>query len=99
MTDKKRVLREFEWFEVQTKVREIISEIMQPLEKKVISQATTITKLQESSRDEKYKMEQITLMINKDEDIFTNGIFQSVEEKFHNQTVLIRELEHKIEYL
>jgi hypothetical protein len=46
MNDKKRILKEFEWFEVQTKVREIISEIMHPLEKRVMSNSTSISKLQ-----------------------------------------------------
>ena len=31
MNDKKRVLKEFEWFEVQTKVRQIIAEVLEPL--------------------------------------------------------------------
>jgi hypothetical protein len=31
MSEKKRILKEFEWFEVQTKVREIISDVLLPL--------------------------------------------------------------------
>jgi len=29
-------------------------------------------------------------MINNDEDIFKQGIFKNIEEKFQNQTILIR---------
>lgn len=45
MTDKKRILKEFEWFEVQTKVRQIISEILHPLEKKVMTISTSIDRM------------------------------------------------------
>lgn len=87
--EKKRVLREFEWFEVQTKVRELISEILHPLEKKVGAQGTSLVKVQEATREEHNRLDQITMMINKDENIFETGILHSVEMRFREQAVLI----------
>ena len=46
MSEKKRILKEFEWFEVQTKVREIISDVLLPLEKKLQSNSNAISRLQ-----------------------------------------------------
>lgn len=84
---------------MQTKVRELISEILQPLEKKVGGQGSSIVRLQESTREEHNRLDQITMMINKDENIFENGILSSVENRFREQAVLIQELAHKVEHL
>lgn len=84
---------------MQTKVRELISEILQPLEKKVGAQGSSIVRLQEATREEHGRLDQITMMINKDENIFETGILSCVEARFREQAVLIQELAHKVEHL
>lgn len=49
ISDKKRVLKEFEWFEVQTKVRQIIAEVLDPIEGQILANATAISRLQDKT--------------------------------------------------
>jgi hypothetical protein len=82
MQDKKRVLKEFEWFEVQTKVRQIVGDILDPLEKMVLANSSAIGRLEDGIGEEKEKVAMLTKMVRNDPDIFERGIFRTIEEKF-----------------
>jgi hypothetical protein len=92
MTDKRRVLKEFEWFEVQTKVRQIIGEVLQPIEKKIMFNASSISRLDLKGKEEQQKIEYITKMVHNDPEIFEHGVFSSIEQKIQDANIHISQL-------
>jgi hypothetical protein len=56
-----------------------MSDILQPLEKKVMSNTQSLSKLTEAAKVEAAKVQSLTLLLNDDPLIFEHGIFARIE--------------------
>ena len=67
---------------METKVRQIIQEVLGPLQKRILENSSIINRLKFSQGEDEKKIEEITLMIENDPKVFETGIFASVDRKF-----------------
>lgn len=90
-------VKEFEWFEMETKVRQIIQEVLGALQKRILESSSIINKLKFSQGECQKKIEEITLMIENDPKVFETGIFASVDRRFQQQEKKIEQLSRQID--
>lgn len=89
-------IKEFEWFEMETKVRQIIQEVLGPMQKRILETSNILHKVKINQTEDEDKISQITLMIANDPKVFETGIFQTVDHRFEEQTKHIEELSRQI---
>lgn len=89
-------IKEFEWFEMETKVRQIIQEVLGPMQKRILETSNILHKVRINQTEDEDKISQITLMIANDPKVFETGIFQTVDHRFEEQTKHIEELSRQI---
>lgn len=63
-------VKEFEWFEMETKVRQIIQEVLGPLQKRILENSSTVNRLKFNQGEDEKKIQEITLMIENDPKVF-----------------------------
>lgn len=89
-------IKEFEWFEMETKVRQIIQEVLGPMQKRILETSNVLHKVKINQSEDEDKIAQITLMIANDPKVFETGIFLTVDHRFEEQTKHIEELSRQI---
>jgi hypothetical protein len=50
-------VKEFEWFEMETKVRQIIQEVLGPLQKRILENSSVINRLKFSQGEDEKKIQ------------------------------------------
>lgn len=70
---------------METKVRQIIQEVLGALQKRILESSSIINKLKFNQGECEKKIEEITLMIENDPKVFETGIFASVDRRFEQQ--------------
>ena len=75
-------IKEFEWFEMETKVRQIIQEVLGPMQKRILETANTLHKVKINQTEDQDRLGQITLMIANDPKVFETGVFLTVDKRF-----------------
>lgn len=77
---------------MQTKVRQIIAELIEPIEQKILSTTLALHKLHTHADNQQQKLESLTLMVNNDPSIFEHGIFARIEGRIDEAKMHSKEL-------
>ena len=70
---------------METKVRQIIQEVLGPLQKRILENSSTLNRVKYNQGEDERKIQEITLMIENDPKVFETGIFASVDKRFEQQ--------------
>ena len=89
-------VREFEWFEMETRVRQMVQELIAPFQKRVNDNSSTIKTLTTLAAGEADKLKQLHMMITSDSGNGEVDAFRQIDRKFEKQHLEAMELRNMI---
>ena len=78
-------VREFEWFEMETRVRQMVQELIAPFQKRDNGNTSTIKTLSTLTSGEAEKLKQLQMMVTNDSGSSEVDAFRQIDKKFEKQ--------------